>query len=374
MKTTKLTEIINEKNTKRFNHWSTQVPAYIASMFSVIFAYSIIYELRLSMSTLSLIIVSCFLLFFLLVNEYLKITNIRKAYKGIKSSIIPFTFTFLISVSIASISIYFLTNKTQIQSDNNLINKSIELNNIEQKYSLKIDSIRSKNNYEKSNEYVTLKSNLEYWQARKAMTLIERNEINANIVNVQNQIADSKFKHNQNLDNIINSYVKLKESEILILDSKHSKNNNQAKTTNFLTYLLITIMLIVELGIIYLNKFIAENEVKEYEFSQSPLSKKYVLGKYILENIYLHKSENNTTNINVAKYCYELINNVQKWDETTLDKWDELKSIYNLYVALGILDKGEVIEKVLTNNVLIDVDKALALYDAHHEKFFSINF
>ena len=374
MRTKQLTKIINDRNTKTFNHWLAQAPAYIASMFSVIFAYSIIYELKASMSTLSLIIVSAFLLFFLLVNEFLKITNIRKVYKGIKSSLIPFTCTFLISVSIATISIYFLTNKSQKLNDNNIVSKSIEVNNIEQKYSLKIDSLQSKNRFESTDEYFNLKSNLEYWQNRKALTLNERNEINSNITNIQNQIKDSKLKHDLLINNLVNNYNKLKESELLILDTKHSKSNNEIKTTNFLTYLLIIIMLIVELGIIYLNKFIAENEVKEFEFSQSPLSKKYVLGKYILENIYLHKSENNTTNINVAKFCYELINNVQKWDETTLNKWDELKGIYNLYIALGILDKGESIEKVLTNNILINKDEALTLYDAHHEKFFSINF
>ena len=259
-------------------------------------------------------------------------------------------------------------------NDNNIVSKSIEVNNIEQKYSLKIDSLQSKNRFESTDEYFNLKSNLEYWQNRKALTLNERNEINSNITNIQNQIKDSKLKHDLLINNLVNNYNKLKESELLILDTKHSKSNNEIKTTNFLTYLLIIIMLIVELGIIYLNKFIAENEVKEFEFSQSPLSKKYVLGKYILENIYLHKSENNTTNINVAKFCYELINNVQKWDETTLNKWDELKGIYNLYIALGILDKGESIEKVLTNNILINKDEALTLYDAHHEKFFSINF
>ena len=374
MKQKQLTSIINEKNTRKFSHWSFQIPAYAASFFSVVFSTSIILELKESLGLFALILTGCFLVFFMLVNEALKITNIRKSFKGVKTALIPFIITFTISITIASISIYFLTNKTEKINDNAIINKSIELNKIEQKYGLKIDSIKSNNVYEKTTEYINLKSNLGYWQNRKAMTLIERNEINTNILKIENDINASKLNHNNSIDNIINNYNVLKQSEISILDNSHNKTTNETKNINFITYLLVVIMLIVELGIVYLNKFIAEDEVKEDEFSQSPLSKKYVLGRYILETIYLHKDENNTTNINVAKYCYELINNISQWDDTTLDKWNELKSIYNLYISLGILDKGVVNEKVLCNNVLIEKQQALTMYDAHHEKFFSINF
>lgn len=374
MKTIQLTDLIKSKNTKKFGLWFNQIPAYSASLFSVIFSTSIVYEFKDSLGGLSLFIVGAFILSFMLINEALKIINIRKVYKGVKSSLLPFSFTFLISVCIASISIYYFTNKGQILTDNSKINKSIEVNRIEQKYGLKIDSLKNVNRFESSNEYKSLKINLEYWQNRKAMTLDERNLINQNISSIQNDINKSKEIYNSNLNNNINELVNLKNKEIDILDSYHSKDINKIKTTNFLTWILVIIMLITEIGIIYLNKFIAEDEKNKDDFSKSPLAKKYVLGRYILETIYLHKDENNTTNINVAKYSYGLINNIQKWDGTTVDKWDELKGIYNLYISLGILDKGSVINEVLTNNVLMSNEDALTMYDTHHEKFFSIEF
>lgn len=374
MKTIQLTDLIKSKNTKKFGLWFNQIPAYSASLFSVIFSTSIVYEFKDSLGGLSLFIVGAFILSFMLINEALKIINIRKVYKGVKSSLLPFVFTFLISVCIASISIYYFTNKSQILTDNSKINKSIEVNKIEQKYGLKIDSLKNVNMFELTNEYKSLKNNLEYWQNRKAMTLDERNLINQNISSVQNDINKSKEIYNSNLNNNINELVNLKNKEIDILDNYHSKDINKIKTTNFLTWILIIIMLITEIGIIYLNKFIAEDEKNKDDFSKSPLAKKYVLGRYILETIYLHKDENNTTNINVAKYSYGLINNIQKWDGTTVEKWDELKGIYNLYISLGILDKGSVINDVLTNNVLMSNENALTMYDTHHEKFFSIEF
>lgn len=374
MKTIQLTDLIKSKNTKKFGLWFNQIPAYSASLFSVIFSTSIVYEFKDSLGGLSLFIVGAFILSFMLINEALKIINIRKVYKGVKSSLLPFVFTFLISVCIASISIYYFTNKGQILTDNSKINKSIEVNKIEQKYGLKIDSLKNVNMFELTNEYKSLKNNLEYWQNRKAMTLDERNLINQNISSVQNDINKSKEIYNSNLNNNINELVNLKNKEIDILDNYHSKDINKIKTTNFLTWILIIIMLITEIGIIYLNKFIAEDEKNKDDFSKSPLAKKYVLGRYILETIYLHKDENNTTNINVAKYSYGLINNIQKWDGTTVEKWDELKGIYNLYISLGILDKGSVINDVLTNNVLMSNENALTMYDTHHEKFFSIEF
>lgn len=374
MKTIQLTDLIKSKNTKKFGLWFNQIPAYSASLFSVIFSTSIVYEFKDSLNGLSLFIVGAFILSFMLINEALKIINIRKLYKGVKSSLIPFASTFLISVCIASISIYYFTNKGQILTDNSKINKSIEVNKIEQKYGLKIDSLKNINRFESSNEYKSLKNNLEYWQNRKAMTLDERNLINQNISSIQNDINKSKEIYNSNLNNNINELVNLKNKEIDILDSYHSKDINKIKTTNFLTWILVIIMLITEIGIIYLNKFIAEDEKNKDDFSKSPLAKKYVLGRYILETIYLHKDENNTTNINIAKYSYGLINNIQKWDGTTVDKWDELKGIYNLYISLGILDKGSIINDVLTNNVLMSNEDALTMYDTHHEKFFSIEF
>ena len=374
MKTIQLTDLIKSKNTKKFAPWFIQIPAYSASLFSVIFSTSIIYEFKDSLSGLSLFIIGMFILSFMLINETLKIINIRKFYRGVKSSLIPFTFTFSISVAIATISIYYFTNNGQILTDNSNINKSIEVNKIEQKYGLKIDSLKNHNRFELTNEYKSLNSNLEYWQNRKAMTLDERNLINQNISSIQNDINKNKEVYNSNLNNNINDIVNLKNKEIDILNSYHSKDMNKIKTTNFLTWILMIIMLITEIGIIYLNRFIAEDEKNKDDFSKSPQSKKYVLGRYILETIYLHKDANNTTNINVAKYSYGLINNIQKWDGTTVDKWDELKGIYNLYISLGILDKGSIVNEVLTNNVLMSNDDALTMYDTHHEKFFSIEF
>ena len=107
-----LTKLIVNDSKKNLQLKQKETFAFIASVFSVIFALSIVFELRNIVSGFVLAFLIVFIVLFLILNEKLKVENVRKLYKGNKKGIIPFGLTFVISVTLSSIGIYLWTNKS----------------------------------------------------------------------------------------------------------------------------------------------------------------------------------------------------------------------------------------------------------------------
>jgi hypothetical protein len=71
------TEIIKESNNLKLVTFFDYVPATIANIFSVIFSTSIILELRGIVSGYVLVLLSIFIILFLIQNEIIKVKEIR---------------------------------------------------------------------------------------------------------------------------------------------------------------------------------------------------------------------------------------------------------------------------------------------------------
>lgn len=159
-----------------------------------------------------------------------------------------------------------------------------------------------------------------------------------------------------------------------IVDVKFTNQSKEVNKNNFLTYILLTLIIVVEFAIIYLNNNIAKVETEFVQYTNNDIVKKYKVGRKLLESLFLTSNRVDTgngyteliTNINKAKYSH-----VNKLENL---QWEDLIELYNLYIDLDILDRGFVKKKdesdengVLTNKFQVeDIESALKRYDQYY--------
>lgn len=370
----KLIKKINSVGKQDFqNNLFVNIAAKIASVFSILFAMSIVYELRNHVDSWLLIMLSIFISFFLIVNEVIKVRSIKAMYNNKLKSLLTFLFTFCLSLSLSVIGIYLWINKTDDINSESLINKTIETNNLKSEYRLKIESIRN-NEFESTNQYKQLSEDLSFWRNRKANDVEERGYIRDNIVRIENQIQINRKEYNLNQNLLISNLENELQSKQDIIDVKFTNQSKEVNKNNFLTYILLTLIVVVEFVIIYLNNNIAKVNTEFVQYTNNDIVKKYKVGRKLLESLFLTSNRVDTgngyteliTNINKAKYSY-----VNKLENL---QWDDLIELYNLYIDLDILDKGFVKKKeesdengVLTNKFQVEnIESALKRYDQYY--------
>lgn len=358
-------QLIKERTNKFKVDIKHNVPAIVGSVFSVVLAMSIVMQLKEIVSGFTLIFLSLFISLFLLQNEIFKVKEVRKAFKGKKKAIVPFLITFFISISMSSIGVYFWTNKVQITEDNAKVEQSIDYNEIEQRYAIKIDSLSSLDFYE-TNESKLLIKNIEFWKSRRAMDVAELKSIRANVQRYTDESTNSKLRFDENVQTKINLFSQAKEKEIAILENEFKRTMNGTTTNNFVTYIFFALILITEFAIVILNKYIAVEEYKLEMFAHSDLSKKYIVGRGILESLFMTQKKGVVTN---AMAIHSLAN-------TEDFEKHEIGNLYNTYILIGILDEGKVKKmydkRILHNNILVTEEEAMILYDRYFEKMFKI--
>lgn len=365
---------INSVGKQNFqNNLFVNIAAKIASVFSILFAMSIVYELRNHVDSWLLIMLSIFISFFLIVNEVIKVRSIKAMYNNKLKSLLTFLFTFILSLSLSTIGIYLWVNKTDNINSESLITKAVESNDLKSDYRMQIESIRN-NEFESSNQYKQLSEDLSFWRNRRAADVEERGYIRDNIVRIENQIQSNRKEYNDNQNLSISKLENELQSKLDIVDVKFTNQSKEVNKNNFLTYILLTLIIVVEFVIIYLNNNIAKVDTEFVQYTNNDIVKKYKVGRKLLESLFLTanrvvKDDNCTeliTNINKAKYSY-----VNKLENL---QWDDLIELYNLYIDLDILDRGFVKKKeesdetgVLTNKFQVeDIESALKRYDQYY--------
>lgn len=365
---------INSVGKQNFqNNLFVNIAAKIASVFSILFAMSIVYELRNHVDLWLLIMLSIFISFFLIVNEVIKVRSIKAMYNNKLKSLLTFLFTFILSLSLSTIGIYLWVNKTDNINSESLISKAVESNDLKSYYRMQIDSIRN-NKFESTEEYNDLNKSLSFWKSRKATDLEERANIRENIIKIENQIQTNRKEYYDTQKRSISNLENELQSKLDIVDVKFTNQSKEVNKNNFLTYILLTLIVVVEFAIIYLNNNIAKVETEFIQYTNNDVVKKYKVGRKLLECLFLTsnrvvKDDNSTeliTNINKAKYSH-----VNKLENL---QWEDLIELYNLYIDLDILDRGFVKKKdesdengVLTNKFQVeDVESALKRYDQYY--------
>lgn len=368
MKNKTLTQIVKEKNSLKLINWTDYIAPTLANIFSVIFSTSIIFELKGVINGYVLILLSVFIVLFLIQNEIIKVKEIRKVFAGSKNALLPFSITFIISVSLATIGMYFYTNKSMEIKDLSNINKSDELNKLALKYQPKIDVINA-TSYEASEDFKYLNNELKYWKRASAASLEERQDIRNKVNGLQLQINNNKAGFERVKQNQLNNIQTLMQGEKSIIIAKYVNKVNRTKTNDFITYIFLTLILITEFSTIVLNKNIVEKRNLSEQFTNSKFAKTYLIASNLLTSMYM-SAKDNWVNINNAKYSYANKDNILEWDE--------IKTIYNNFIALGILGNGKIIKEsnddkgLLHNQLMLPENQAQLLLDEYFEKFFKV--
>ncbi|MFW6220009.1 MAG: hypothetical protein ACOC33_04140 [bacterium] len=357
------TNLIKKENKQDFNNILENIFAKIGSFFSIFFAMSIVLELANIVQGYVLIFLGIFICLFLLFNEWVKVKSLINLFLHNNKSLFTFIISFILSVGLSGIGIYFWTNKSDEIIDNYNIEKIECIKEVNNDFLIKISKVQNKS-YELTDEYKSLSRDLEFWQGRRAADLQEREYIRKQIAGIQDRIDQGRNIFNLNKDQAIQQYNTLKDSEIEVINSEYSKTKNKAGRNNFVSYIFFSLIIITEFVIIILNKNLAEKQKKINDFVSGKDAKMYIIGSKLLTSLYLSKSKNNKVNINNAKYS--VVNN-----ENVLN-WDEIKKLYNLYINLGILSDGERIDNVLTNEILLSEKEAQKKFQLYFEKHFSL--
>lgn len=366
MKAQNYLELVRKNHSPKLIKGIDYIPQWLANTFSVIFSTSIIFELRNIVNGFTLGLLSVFIVLFLIQNEVFKVKEIRKVFAGNKNSLLPFSITFIISITLASIGMYFFTNKATEIKDNSELNKNIELNKIDEKYHEKTLNLQSLS-YDNTPEYENLNTELKYWKRVSAATLAERDEIRNRIDKLQNLINTNRTNFEVNKSKELSTLNTLIESEKNIVLAQYNNSLNKTNKNNFITYIFLSLILITEFSTIILNKNIVEKRNILDQFVNSRIAKTYLVASNLLTSLYI-SNKNNWVNINNAKYSYANKDNV-------LD-WDEIKRLYNNFISLGILSEGEIRKEgdkeLLYNELVLNENDAHSKLDEYFERFFRV--
>lgn len=361
-------QILKSKKSINLEQGFIALAAKIASVFSVIFAMSIVVELKDDVNVFLFILLSVFVLFFLSVNEVIKVKSIKHSSDDFKS-LMTLCVTFLLSITLSGIGIYLWVNKTDIITSKSVETKTIESNNIKQKYGKSIDLVLY-DKYEESAEYAQFMNDLNYWKSRRAMDKDDVKSIRENIVRIETSIEKNKNKYNELNKTKISELNNKMNSELELIDVRFVNKSNDINKNNFITFILLTLVIVVEFAIIYLNKNDQKHQNEIDSKIDVNIKNKYLFGRRLLETLFLSAEMdldgNLKTNVNKAKFS--LINRLENIN------WDELVDMYNIYIDLCILDRGENISTgedkkgVLVNTFKFDkLEDVLKQYDMFFE-------
>jgi len=363
---TNYTRIVKEKNSLKLMKFTDYVPALIANIFSVIFSTSIIFELKGIVNGAVLGLLGTFIVLFLIQNEIIKVKEIRKVFTGNKNALLPFAVTFILSVSLATIGMYFYTNKVSEIKDQSEINKTTEVQAIDLKYQSQYNEINSKT-FESTGEFNNINTELKYWKHASAATIEERTDIRKKIDNLQVVLNDNRVKFETNKAEQLKRIETLNNNEKTIVSAKFTSNINKTEKNNFISYIFLTLILITEFSTIVLNKNIVEKRNYVEQFTNSKIAKTYLIASNLLTTLYM-SAKNNWVNINNAKYSYANKDNILEWDE--------IKTIYNNLISLGVLTNGEIRKdgdkELLYNELALTEQEAQKKLDEYFERFFRV--
>ena len=337
-------------------------PAYIASFFSIIFALSIVLELKEVIEGYVLTFLTFFITLFLVFNEELKVRKIKGFIKGDNKVFPTLAFTFIISCSLSCLGIFFWINKSQELEDANKIKKSEETAKIYQHHKAIIDSLRSA-----LFDDLELRKEIAYWKSRRNATIEERKENRSRVESFQKALREEKKDFNSKKEKMIKEEQKAMQFAIQVLESQYSRNNSKLNRNNFITWIFFIMVLITEFAIISLNKNISKKEIAADKLMNSDISKRYRLNHSVVKELFLVHSKGDRIDINAIKY----LQSVKTLEcEDSDDNWKCTKQVYNLLISLGVISEPR--GKYKTSEVLEDAIVAEGRVNNYFEKVFEL--
>lgn len=361
----------------------------VLSFFSVVFSLSIISELFiLGLAGYIVTIFSIFLFIIIVSNEFIKVNKLQSLFSfdnSIENKIISIVTVFL-SVIVSTYGIYKFLDRTEQNNLEFKANTELIINDINQLYNNKIDSISTLNinTVEPFSNKINIYNNQlqQYNTDRNNVGSNLRNiglrefysDINTKIDNINNDIVKLNTEFNEYKSNLITEleHKKTSELELVQLETNNTVIGLESKN-NIIIALFLIFTILTEIGIVYMtnkigsilkyNKNVEEdNDKLEKEkinyIKNTREYKNYILYKTILEKIYTAKIKSNTITINEFKTILKDYNFKHNEVEHAMD---ELRTVGIL--GPSIKRKGSVLE--------LDFSDALYMLRKYYEPFFN---
>ena len=314
-----------------------KIYATIASIFSIGFSLSIIMEIKNFATLATTSIISVFIFFVLLVNETIKVNQLKKTFNNnIKNKSI-IIFTIFLSVIMSCLGIYFFTSKSKVREieDRNKFESKVLA--IKSKYNSSRDSVRNQKFINK--EYTELQDNITFWQNRKCYNDNERQQARNNIYQLE---LKRQSLHDQNQRAIETKIAELNEleKEEIKLYNVFKKNKISQENYNFWLFIIIfALILVTEIMIVYIQYLLSRIYTPEQK------CKIQILKTLLLE-------DRDEILMNDIKY-HPSNPFIGSKDSAKTEAWSFCKNLYFLVGNLGVIDhKGKILKKKEGINIL----------------------
>lgn len=345
----RLSSLFSSINWKIFG---VKLIAYTFSIFSVIFASQMAFELKSSLETKELVyLFVSFVIFFLIINEGIKINQCRKIKNnGNVLNIFILIFTFSLSLSLSGLGVYFMSNKTLKVNIDNSFNKDNSVNNINLKYASKLDSIQNLD-YFSSTEYIYLSNQIK--ALKRGKKSIEKK---AKIDSLSIQVNEGKKTFDNIKKDKLTEYNSAKNSELKLAETKYSNTNKENKKNNAVSYIFITLVIISEFMIFFINNKIGE--MKKTNIIKNIMNirkkeenhKEYLKTRKLLCYLYTVRSKGDDFSIKTLQYSIVtdsyLSNDVKSYgisveNELDIERYNIVKGAFDIIVNFQLAERND---------------------------------
>lgn len=345
----RLSSLFSSINWKIFG---VKLIAYTFSIFSVIFASQMAFELKSSLETKELVyLFVSFVIFFLIINEGIKINQCRKIKNnGNVLNIFILIFTFSLSLSLSGLGVYFMSNKTLKVNIDNSFNKDNSVNNINLKYASKLDSIQNLD-YFSTNEYIFISNQIK--ALKRGKKSIEKK---AKIDSLSIQVNEGKKTFDNIKKDKLTEYNSAKNSELKLAETKYSNTNKENKKNNAVSYIFITLVIISEFMIFFINNKIGE--MKKTNIIKNIMNirkkeenhKEYLKTRKLLSYLYTVRSKGDDFSIKTLQYSIVtdsyLSNDVKSYglsveNELDIERYNIVKGAFDIIVNFQLAERND---------------------------------
>lgn len=306
--------IIEDLRPKIESNILQNVFAVLFSLFSIIFSLSIIIELEKNLNGFVFIITAIFIVVVLVFTEYIKVKELIKFFKGVKSNLFILVLTHVISIGLSGIGIYFFTDKTVNQSNNLALNNQNEINSIQLSFQSKKDSILNLS-IESNFEFQQLSKSLLYWKSRKASDISERAEIRNQIKQIESNLISLSNRFNESKEKQIKSINGLESNQIALLSVKSGIVQSDIDKNVFVSSILIALTILIKIFVIYMAYLRAGNEISNKSILSNEEANRFKLFYSALKYFYAMKGNNITFYMNEFSKDIPLL--VDRWESDT---------------------------------------------------------
>lgn len=329
----------------------------IVSMFTIIFSISIVFEIREVVGEVMFYLLTVFLSLFLIYNEYLKVQELKNFHKKKQEfNIYILLITFVISVGLSLVGMYFVVDATYKNSFTTSNNEAELFSKLDKELNIKIVEIESNNDIKKDPIYIQEYENLNF-QKRQLKHVWKENErkevlnkidvIESNIRNIQTSNTNKTDIQIKDIKNQISEQKKQISKKSAITDSKNGRNG-------IIVYILLLLTLLNDFVAIMFAKETAEKELRKEEFLNSDKVKIYLKLRSFLKTWMLKKKSNDSI------HASEIKNLNPTWDWAT-----ETTLLFNIMANSGII---EITAKGL-GVFLVNRKEAIELFDTYFDSF-----